>query len=141
MRHIFLNTDQGNAVKRIGKRIYKALFLRKYKNITDLYRLYDETFRNQQPSDVIEILMYYKSPSELHPVKKEWFADTVPVKFEDGIFPAPVGYDQFMKRQYGEDYMTPKQLPDDHSRFGALIYDVDRSYEEVKKQYRDIGTD
>ena len=49
---------------------------------------------------------------------KEWFASTVDVSFEGRTFLAPVGYDQVLRRLYG-DYM---QLPPEKDRIAHHFY-------------------
>ena len=44
--------------------------------------------------------------------RKEWFADAVDVEFENGVFKAPIGYDEVLTQTYG-DYM---QLPPEEER-------------------------
>ena len=44
--------------------------------------------------------------------KKEFFDETVYLKFEDFKVPAPIGYDEILRAQYG-DYM---QLPPEDKR-------------------------
>lgn len=39
-------------------------------------------------------------------MKQEWFQSKVIMKFEDEIFPAPVGYLQILALYYGSDYMS-----------------------------------
>ena len=46
------------------------------------------------------------------PLKREWYKETNYVKFEDDMFPIPVGYDGYLTTCYG-DYM---QLPPENER-------------------------
>lgn len=64
--------------------------------------------------------------------KKEWYADTIYMPFENIQMPVPVGYDAMLKNQYG-DYMTPVKAPTMH---GKVIFDTKRSYVEVLKDIK-----
>lgn len=65
-------------------------------------------------------------------MKKEWFADTIYMKFENIQIPVPIGYDEILKTIYG-DYMTPVKAPTMH---GTVFFDVERSYKEVLKDIK-----
>lgn len=65
--------------------------------------------------------------------KKEWFAETLNLPFEDTTLPVPVGYDNILKSLYGPNYMTPVKAPTAH---GTLIFDPHRSYKEVLKDIK-----
>lgn len=68
---------------------------------------------------------------------KRFFDDTLWVDFEQLKVPIPSGYDEFLRLQYGDDYMTPVMASTNH---GQLIIDPDRSYldllPEVRRNYR-----
>lgn len=65
------------------------------------------------------------------------FDDTLWVDFEQTKVPIPVGYDEFLRKQYGDHYMTPLQAPTNH---GQLVLDTQHSYrelmDEVRREYR-----
>ncbi len=65
------------------------------------------------------------------------FDDTVWLNFEDKMVPAPIGYDQLLRTQYGDDYMTPVRAASYH---GELVFDTEHSYRDiignVQRQYR-----
>ena len=64
--------------------------------------------------------------------KKEWYADTIFMPFEDIQMPVPIGYDEILRNQYG-DYMTPVKAPSLH---GGVIFDTERPYTEVLKDIK-----
>ncbi len=68
---------------------------------------------------------------------KSVFDKTLWVPFENLTVPIPVGYDKFLRTQYGDNYMTPVMAPTNH---GQLVLDTDHSYKElmprVRKEYR-----
>ncbi len=65
------------------------------------------------------------------------FNNTIYMPFEYLQIPVPEGYDEFLRTQYGDDYMTPLAAQSYH---GELIIDTKRSYQEiapqVNRQYR-----
>lgn len=68
---------------------------------------------------------------------KHIFDDTVWLDFEDMKVPAPARYDELLRLIYGDDYMTPRQVPTCH---GEVIFDTEHSYlerlPEIRRQYR-----
>lgn len=64
---------------------------------------------------------------------KEWYKDTLYMPFEDIMMPVPSGYDQILRKQYG-DYMVPRQAPTYHGGFWKL--DSDTPYESFLPQLR-----
>jgi lipopolysaccharide cholinephosphotransferase len=64
------------------------------------------------------------------------FRDTLWMNFENIRVPVPIGYDQFLKKQYGENYMTPIKAPSCH---GDIIFDTNHSYSEIRlKVFREF---
>lgn len=45
-------------------------------------------------------------------LKKEWFREVVYLPFENIMIPVPIEYEAVLKREYGEDYMTPVRSQD-----------------------------
>lgn len=73
-----------------------------------------------------------------HLKKKEWYdGDVVMLPFEDIMLPAPAMYEEVLIKEFGKDYMTPRQIPATHNGFSVL--DAHRSYKEVlpalRRQY------
>ena len=50
--------------------------------------------------------------------------------FEHIMIPAPCGYDEILRLEYG-DYMRPVQAPTMH---GTMFFDAEKSYEEYLKR-------
>ena len=72
-----------------------------------------------KPSEYVARTVYYvhkKSPTEplYPPHKSEWFKERLYVPFEKMTFPAPAGYDGFLKNYYG-DWHKPVYSPS-HSK-------------------------
>ena len=68
---------------------------------------------------------------------KQIFDHTLWMPFENISVPVPAGYDLFLRTQFGDDYMTPRQAPSYH---GQLIFDTEKSYlqilPQVQREYR-----
>ena len=64
---------------------------------------------------------------------KEWYSDTLYMPFEDISMPVPSGYDEILKKQYG-DYMVPRQAPTYHGGFWKL--DPETPYESYLPELR-----
>lgn len=62
--------------------------------------------------------------------KREWVDRVEMVPFEMLIVPVPVGYEECLKTGFGEDWRTPKYMPNQH---GKVIFDVDKPYTEYLK--------
>jgi len=58
---------------------------------------------------------------------KHCYDETIDLPFHDMVIPAPKGYDELLRRQYG-DYMTPVMGGQFHTN---IIIDCNRSYKEV----------
>lgn len=64
--------------------------------------------------------------------KREWYADTIYMKFEDIQIPVPIGFDEILKTQYG-DYMTPVKARTAH---GIVLFDTELPYQELLKDIK-----
>lgn len=68
---------------------------------------------------------------------KHIFDDTVMLDFESIKVPAPGDYEKYLRTQYGDDYMTPRQVSTAHD---DAVFDAHHSYRElmpaVRRQYR-----
>jgi lipopolysaccharide cholinephosphotransferase len=57
--------------------------------------------------------------------KREWYSDVVYLPFEDMMVPAPIGYEEVLKVQYGPDWRTPVKGASGHEK---IFIDPDRPY-------------
>ena len=68
---------------------------------------------------------------------KHLFDETVWLDFEDMKVPVPARYDELLRIQYGDDYMTPRRIATYH---GEVVFDAEHSYVErlpgIRRQYR-----
>ncbi len=89
--------------------------------------------RSANPSEIASLDYGLKNP-----MKKECYANCVKLKFEDGEYYAPCGYDDILRAYYGE-YMTPppEQERNGHElKMGEIIWDTQRDYSYYREQKR-----
>lgn len=65
--------------------------------------------------------------------RKAIYDETVWLDYEDIKVPVPAAWDEYLRTQYGGNYMTPLHDPNQH---GDLIVDVHRDYREVLPEVR-----
>ena len=110
--------------KKIVKSIlYKAACLR-YGDYTPRIRAWAHMLADCPPQNW-EKARYLISPEELFLYRKEWFQESVKLKFESGQFNAPADYDSVLRRAYG-DYMTPPPPEKRHAPHIGKAYYIDR---------------
>ena len=78
--------------------------------------------------------MLFTTPNMTHLFRHAWVDEIVDLRFEDGFFPAPKGYCNYLKMYYGDDWQIPRQAPSTHAANGEMILDTSRSYLEVLKE-------
>lgn len=69
-----------------------------------------------------------------HPQKKEWYQDVIYTDFEGYKMPIPVGYDAFLRDEYG-DYMQFPPLEKRMPLTEVVFYDLENSYRNYKGMY------
>lgn len=120
------------------KAFLKYLFSRVFFAFNDYRKVYRKFEQLYSCGNSLEHKDEYSCPAFTLPQvfiniqKKEWYADTIYMPFEDIMMPVPSGYDEILTNQYG-DYMTPAQAPSLH---GNVIFDTERSYTEVLKDIK-----
>ncbi|MBO7617620.1 MAG: LicD family protein [Bacteroidales bacterium] len=91
------------------------------------YRQFENLLRSNQISDnKCVACLGFTDDLTLFERDKEWYKDTLFFPFEDMMMPVPSGYDQILRKQYG-DYMVPRQAPTYHGGFWKL--DPETPYE------------
>lgn len=110
-----------------------------YANFGMYGRMYDEyeaVAKRYEGSDYIGLLTFYKNDEDLLKFRREWYDKAVYMPFENTSIPVATGYDNVMKAYYGDDYMTPKNIPSFHSAYGEMIIDTHNSYKKVLRAYK-----
>lgn len=101
-----------------------------FREAEDLYR--------QFPVAEADVVSELSTTGRDFACRKSIYDDTVWLDFEDIKVPAPVGWDEYLRTQYGDNYMTPMKDPTLH---GHLVIDTHRDFREVlpevQKAYRD----
>lgn len=102
--------------------------------LRDYFRATEDLLRNIPRGKEGKLIdaMFNPNP-DAHLRLREWFDDTVWLPFEDIMLPSPANYDAELRSLYGDNYMTPRQLPTMH---GSVTFDTERPYTEVLPELR-----
>ena len=94
----------------------------------EYYNIYENLFRENDINACNNLTLMSSFPDVDYIIDKHIFDETIYMNFEGMIVPAPKEYDRYLRIMYGDDYMTPKQIPTFH---GEVIFDTDHSYLEL----------
>jgi lipopolysaccharide cholinephosphotransferase len=104
---------------------------------TNIFREAEDLYRQFPVADA-DIVGELSTTGRDLACRKCVYDDTVWLDFEDIKVPAPAGWDEYLRVQYGDNYMTPMHDPTLH---GDLVIDAHRDYREVlpevQKAYRE----
>lgn len=101
------------------------------RELEDLYKKY--SYSDSRNAIVFSELFFYRNKV----LKKEWYSESVNMKFENYDFPVPVGYKNVLETYYGNDYM---KFPDDEHKKGHhyRIFNVNVPYSEYLRPFQEI---
>ena len=88
-------------------------------------------------SELISYITFCLSRTAWIPYRREWYAKTVLLPFEDILLPAPASYAEVCRTLYGHDYMTPIRT----SGHSPEFMDLEHSYAELKAMGMPIPRD
>ena len=123
-----------NPLRRAVRWCRYLLYHIRYPRSAVFYRRLEAVFRSPKKSEYVDSLFWFDRPEETHLFPRVWLEETVDLPFEDGIFPAPVGYRDYLAMYYGKDWEMPRKAPSTHAAGGKLIIDTDRPYTEIQKE-------
>lgn len=98
--------------------------------VRELFRRYDQICKRYPDAEYLDTVMWTQSTEGVFRLKREWYAQSVWLEFEGFLFPAPIGYREYLMQHYGPGYMTPQLLPSYH---GGVIWDTDVPYQDTLK--------
>lgn len=136
----FLKAKNTNIVAsgRLGLifRKVRARYVLRNNRWAEMYNEAENLYRQYAVGDCPKVgALSFSGRSLVYP--KDIYSETAWLDFEDIKVPAPIGWDTYLRIQYGEDYMTPRKDPTLH---GHLIIDAHRDYRDllpsVQKDYR-----
>lgn len=123
-----------------AERRYKLLWGIAAKNKKDPVRLYKGFDRLAHllvfKDSHVDKVTFYRYYHKYRHLEEDWFSKVVYMPFEFLRVPVPVGYDEILKRYYGENYMTPKMNKAIHQLFGGLIINTEEPYTKVLEKMR-----
>lgn len=129
------DADMSNILKFIIKYTYIIPIICKlivkvfgFKNIFKKYEKIASKYNGKRNNRISYIA--YSLGKEKHIWKKEWFSKTKRVKFENQMIDIPIGYDERLKKEYG-DYMKMVRGTTEH---GNVILDPEKPYTEYLSQ-------
>lgn len=119
----------------VGRKIKARRAVQK-RGWSTLFAEAEQQFRQFRVEDYDHVgELSFSGTSIIHP--KSLYDETVWLDFEDIKVPAPADWDTFLRKQYGDNYMTPIKDPTLH---GHLVIDTQHDYREllpaVQKEYR-----
>lgn len=126
-RHDYHPNPLHYAVRWIHFLLYRARF----PDSSSFYKRWEKVFRASKKSLWVDSLMFFDSAALAHPFEHTWVDETVDLSFEDGRFPAPKGYREYLAMYYGKDWEMPRSAPSIHGAEGQVILDLNRPYTEV----------
>lgn len=62
---------------------------------------------SEEESHAVALMGDHAGPRPLDVYPKEYYSESIYVPFEYTTIPVPIGYENILKRKYGEDYMIP----------------------------------
>ena len=102
------NTGSSRTIRILKDLFYPISRLLPKKRICNKLDGLCEVYSYNSSKYVGNIVWGYGTREFLH---KEWFVKTCEIEFEDGVFHAPINYDEYLKAIYG-DYMTLPSVED-----------------------------
>lgn len=81
--------------------------------IKKIFDLVSATYAQEETSEV-SCMMALAAGWDWYHCDRTWYESFLSMPFENTTIPVPVGYDGILRCNYGEDYMTPKQVGSSH---------------------------
>ena len=97
----------------------------RYGSVLEEYRRLDQKSKSNSLTGYVGTVMYVYP--HIRPLRV--YDKIIEVPFEHLMMPVPAGYDEVLRLRYGDDFMTPHNIPSGHRRY---LFDVNHSYDELK---------
>lgn len=114
-------------IKEILKKHYKGNYIKIYKKFEKI------ASKNMTHSNTIDLVTFNWTYDMYFYQDKSSYDETIYVPFENIEVPVPKEYDKVLRKAFGDDYMTPKNIPTVH---GEVLFDTEHSYKEVLKKMK-----
>lgn len=82
----------------------------------ELKKMVDEVcsyYQDEEADTVCGFMRRYWQPT--YEIPKQWYQEVMEVPFEYTTIAIPIGYEGILRRKYGDDYMTPRNVGGGHS--------------------------
>ncbi|MGX5376817.1 LicD family protein [Ligilactobacillus sp. LYQ135] len=86
---------------------------------------------DKESREVVELSCGFKALFRY--VNASWFESSLEVKFEDELFPIPIGYDEYLTAVFG-DYMKLPPKEDQVAKHNTLLVDTEIPYEKSMRE-------
>ena len=110
-------------------------FSYRFEEYNNILRSIHERNENSNYIANIAFWRYKKTPTML---QKSWYDDTLQVRFEDLLVNVPIGYKHVLTTLYGENYMTPQNIPNCHKAFVDPFNDYSKYDGCTKEEFYEL---
>ena len=119
--------------------VLNCILYSKWKGERQLFHEYENLFNSYdfESCSCVACPCFNRKAIKSFTKKISWYRQTIMMPFEDIMLPAPIDFDKVLRTQYGDDYMTPKQVSSLHGGFAAIS--VEKSYIDIIKDLRKIN--
>ena len=123
------NEDTNLKIKSFLKKFIRKIF--REERYHRMYEKFEKTCKKVIfKSNTVDKVSFLNKISSYRYIPKEYYLQSINVKFENTTIPIPKEYDKILKKFYGDDYMTPLQVSTSH---GEVLFNVNKSYKETLK--------
>ena len=114
------------------KRIRAFFLKRKYGSVAAVMAKLEKLCRRYTNTKYVDIWTFrWKDYGKVRYLPRSAYDESTTIEFEGYAIPTCKDYLTVLEAIYGEDYMTPKQIPNEHELYGGIHTDPNRSFTEV----------
>lgn len=103
-------------------------------NIPNSMKKMEDYMRTYQNTKIVAELCIKETVPSIKYFEREWFENLTTVNFEGIECTIPKEYDKALKVWFGDDYLTPRNIPTMHGMHGGMLFDAYRTYTEVLEE-------
>lgn len=106
-------------------KVWPSLSCFDYEKLYKRFELLSQSYNHEETENVVLVPFYKENCVR----KRSWFNDVVYIPFEFMLLPAPVGYDELLRKIYGDYH----KFEIGTSIHGGVLFDTEKSYKEYLK--------